>query len=153
MDWSRTGMQVAIVIEKLLLSFFSRVEDSPNSDLVVFDDLVEMNCVLKYLIDEFPDQATTKYAIGLQSPDDYKGNKVFNIKVGKVKLNYKGVYEWRVRPKDLTPTFTNWANGYPTDQKCVSMTVGIGASQNGRWTDGHCTTETTLFAICEKKIR
>ena len=46
----------------------------------MFDDLSEMNCVLKYLIDEYPNRAATKYAIGLQSPDDYKGKRAMKDK-------------------------------------------------------------------------
>ena len=55
----------------------SRVEDG-NTQLLVLDDIAEMNCIIKYLMDEFPSQPATKYAIGLQTPDQYKG-----------------VYEWR----------------------------------------------------------
>ena len=62
----------------------SRVEDG-NTQLLVLDDIAEMNCIIKYLMDEFPSQPATKYAIGLQTPDQYKG-----------------VYEWRTgRPYSI----------------------------------------------------
>ena len=38
-----------------------RVEDSPAaSHLVVFEDRAEMDCVIKYLLDEFADQTDTR---------------------------------------------------------------------------------------------
>jgi len=116
-----------------------RVE-SGDTSLVVFEDRAELNCVIKYLLDEFPSKAATKYAIGLRSPDDYKG-----------------VYEWRSSSvssdvASITPKFENWANNAPTDKKCVTMTVGSGAAQNGKWQDEDCTQDNTLLAICERKI-
>jgi len=51
----------------------------------------------------------------------------------------------------VTPNFTNWVNNAPTDKKCVTMTVGAGAAQNGKWQDEDCTQDNTLLAICERK--
>ena len=115
---------------------YCRVEDSPKTHLVVFENRAEMNCIIKYIIDEYSDQNATNYAIGLESPDDYLG-----------------VYEWRsVEAGQETPTFTNWASGRPQDQKCVSMVVGVGAPQSGVWVDGNCDWNNgTMFGICEKR--
>lgn len=110
-----------------------RIEEAPNTQLVVFETRAEMDCLIKYLTDEYPDQAVAKYAIGLQEPDEYKG-----------------VYEWRSGGKQ-TPSFTNWANTAPSDKKCVTMEVGVGAIQNGKWTDVECTTGATFFGICERR--
>ena len=51
-----------------------RIEDTPNTQLVVFETRAEMDCLIKYLTDEFPDQTAAKYAIGLQEPDEYRVN-------------------------------------------------------------------------------
>ena len=46
-----------------------RVEDSPAaSHLVVFEDRAEMDCVIKYLLDEFPDQTDTRWAEDVKAP-------------------------------------------------------------------------------------
>ena len=45
------------------------MEDSPAaSHLVVFEDRTEMDCVIKYLLDEFPDQTDTRWAGDVQAP-------------------------------------------------------------------------------------
>ena len=31
-----------------------------------------MDCLIKYLMDEYPDQEVKDYAIGLEQPEDYK---------------------------------------------------------------------------------
>ena len=49
-------------------------------------------------------------------------------------------------------SFTNWANGAPTDNECVTMQVGLGAVQNGKWLDINCYSNTELYGICEKRI-
>ena len=107
-----------------------RLESSPNSKLVVFENRAENDCLIKYLTDEYRGDAQRKYAIGLKSPDDYKG-----------------VYEWRTNTV-ITPTFTNKVYGYPNDQSYVYMTVGVGAAQNGKWTD--TTSSNTMYGICER---
>jgi len=114
-----------------------RVEDPPTTHLAVFENRAEMNCLIKFIIDEYPSENATNYAIGLESPDDYLG-----------------VYEWRsVEDGQETPTFTNWASGHPQDQRCVSMVVGVGAKQTGVWVDGDCNRNNgTMFGICEKKL-
>ena len=107
-----------------------RLESPPNSKLVVFENRGENDCLIKYLMDEYRGQTQTKYAIGLKSDDDYKG-----------------VYEWR-NDNHSTPTFTNWASGYPKDNTYVFMTVGEGAGQNGKWTDTTGTEK--VYGICER---
>ena len=107
-----------------------RLESSPNSKLVVFENRAENDCLIKYLTDEYRGDALRKYAIGLKSPDDYKG-----------------VYEWRA-DANVTPTFTNWVSGYPKDQAYVYMTAGVGAAQNGKWTD--TTSSEKIYGICER---
>ena len=64
----------------------------------MFDDLAEMNCVLKYLIDEYPNRAATKYAIGLQSPDDYKGKRA---------MKDKSAEYWRYNNDNVIKVFMN----------------------------------------------
>ena len=45
------------------------MEDSPAaSHLVVFEDRAEMDCVIKYLLDEFPDQTDTRWADDVKAP-------------------------------------------------------------------------------------
>ena len=34
---------------------------------------------------------------------------------------------------EAAPSFTAWARDSPSDEACVSMVVGSGAEQNGRW--------------------
>ena len=108
-----------------------RLESPPYTNLVVFENRGENDCLIKYLSDEYRGQAQEKYAIGLKSPDDYKG-----------------VYEWA--HIDETPSFTNWASGSPKDGTYVYMTVGTGAPQNGKWEDLASDTE-QMFGICERK--
>ena len=36
---------------------------------------------------------------------------------------------------EAAPSFTAWARDSPSDEACVSMVVGSGAEQNGRWED------------------
>ena len=107
-----------------------RLESSPNSKLVVFENRAENDCLIKYLTDEYRGDAKRMYAIGLKSPDDYKG-----------------VYEWRA-DSNVTLTFENWATGYPKDNAYVYMSVGVGATQNGKWTD--TTSATKIYGICER---
>ena len=106
-----------------------RLEYSPESQLVVFENRGENDCLIKYLQDEYRGDAQKKFAIGLKSPDDYRG-----------------VYEWR--GTDTYPEFTNWANNMPADKPCVFMTVGEGAAQNGRWGNALCTE--IMYGICER---
>ena len=101
--------------------FCARIEESPNTHLVEFDSRGEMDCLIKYLTDEYPDQPMTNYAIGLQQPDEYKVN--FN-QYHLLIILAQGVYQWRYGAKK-TLSFTNWMNTAPTDQKCVTMQVGI----------------------------
>ena len=35
-------------------SYLFRIEDPPNSHLAVFENRAEMDCIIKYLIDEYP---------------------------------------------------------------------------------------------------
>ena len=107
-----------------------RLESLPNSQLVVFENRAENDCLIKYLTDEYRGDAQKKYAIGLKGPYDYRG-----------------VYEWRTNTA-ATPTFTNWVYGYPKDRAYVYMTVGVGAAQNGKWTD--TTSSDTMYGICER---
>ena len=58
-----------------------RIEEAPNTQLVVFETRAEMDCLIKYLTDEFPDQAAAKYAIGLQEPDEYRVGNSVNVNV------------------------------------------------------------------------
>ena len=107
-----------------------RLESEPYSHLVILDSRAESNCIIKYLMDEYGG-AQKRYAIGLKSPDEYRG-----------------VYEWR--GTDAPPEFTNWAAGYPKDNPYVYMTVGVsGSAQNGRWADTTAN-DLNLFGICER---
>ena len=54
-----------------------RLESEPYSHLVMLETRGESDCIVKYLTDEYG-EAQKKYAIGLKSPDEYRG-----------------VYEWR----------------------------------------------------------
>lgn len=110
-----------------------RIEHPNQTNLVVLETRAELDCLLKFIIDEFNDSSATKYAIGLQSPD-----------------HYKGVYQWR--PSDQSLSFSNWGGGSPSNKKCVHMTVGPGATQNGMWTDVSCQMEKNLYGICERKV-
>ena len=107
----------------LELEIQCRVERPNRTSLVVLENRAEQDCLVKYITDEFNSVSGVRYAIGLQSPD-----------------HYRGVYQWR--PSDTTPTFTNWASASPTNKECVVMTVGSGASQNGAWTDVSCQMDT-----------
>ena len=107
-----------------------RLKSLPNSQQVVFENRAENDCLIKYLTDEYRGEAQKKYAIGLKG--DY---------------DYKGVYEWRT-DTDVTPTFTNWVSGYPRDQAYVYMTAGVGAAQNGKWTDTK--SSDLMYGICER---
>eukprot|EP00092_Neocalanus_flemingeri_P057832 GFUD01068807.1.p1 GENE.GFUD01068807.1~~GFUD01068807.1.p1 ORF type:complete len:167 (-),score=50.30 GFUD01068807.1:38-538(-) len=106
-----------------------RLELPPFSQLVVFENRGENDCLNKYIQDEYKGDSQKKFAIGLKSPDAYKG-----------------VYEWR--RDDASPEFTNWANTFPSDKPCVYMTVGQGVAQSGRWGDGVCTQ--IVYGICER---
>ena len=109
------------------LDFECRLET--DSQLVVFENRGENDCLIKYLEDEYRGDAQKKFAIGLKSPDEYRG-----------------VYEWG--RNDNYTEFTNWANNMPTDKPCVYMTVGEGAPQNGKWTDTTC--NQFMYGICER---
>ena len=105
--------------------------ESTNSYLAVFQNRGENDCLIKYLTDEYRGDTQKKYAIGLKSPDDYRG-----------------VYEWRSDTvAEQTLAFTNWASGFPKDNPYVYMTVGVGAPQNGKWTD---TSTEKIYGICER---
>ena len=107
-----------------------RLENEPHSHLVIFENRGENDCLVKYLMDEYGG-AQQRYAIGLKSPDEYRG-----------------VYEWR--GTDATPEFTNWATGAPQDKPFVFITVGTtGSAQNGRWGDTTAS-DFNLFGICER---
>merc|ERR1712037_73549 len=106
--------------------------ESFNSYLAVFQNRAENDCLIKYLTWEYRGDAQKKYAIGLKSPDDYKG-----------------VYEWRTdEDSEKTINFTKWASGFPKDNTYVYMTVGVGSGQNGRWTDTTGTEK--IYGICER---
>ena len=79
MDRSGAGVQVGVTLITIM-GMVIIIE--LRMLLLVLDDIAEMNCIIKYLMDEFPSQPATKYAIGLQTPDQYKG-----------------VYEWRTGMK------------------------------------------------------
>ena len=55
-----------------MTKFHPRVEDPPHTKLVAFESRGEMDCLIKYLMDEYPDQEVKDYAIGLEQPEDYK---------------------------------------------------------------------------------
>ena len=57
-----------------------RIEHPNQTNLVVLETRAELDCLLKFIIDEFQGSSATKYAIGLQSPDHYKGRciKAYN---------------------------------------------------------------------------
>ena len=110
-----------------------RIEHPNQTNLVVLESRAEQDCLLKFITDEFHSPSAVKFAIGLQSPD-----------------HYKGVYQWR--PAGLSPSFTNWGGGSPSNKKCVQMTVGPGTTQNGMWTDISCQMEKNLYGICERKV-
>ena len=110
-----------------------RIEHPNQTNLVVLETRAEQDCLVKFITDEFHSPGAVKYAIGLQSPD-----------------HYRGVYQWR--PLEQSPSFTNWASGSPSNKKCVQMTVGNGATQNGMWTDVSCQMEKNLYGICERKV-
>ena len=106
-----------------------RLESDPYSHLVILDNRGENDCLIKYLTDEYGD-AQKRFAIGLKSPDEYRG-----------------VYEWR--GTDATPEFTNWATNYPRDNPYVFVTIGTGAAQNGKWGDTTAN-DNNLYGICER---
>ena len=108
--------------------------EHPNqTSLVVLESRAEQDCLIKFITDEFQSAVPVKYALGLQSPD-----------------HYRGVYQWR--PDDLSLTFTNWGSGSPSNKACVHMTVGPGVTQNGVWSDVSCHADTKLHGICERKL-
>ena len=43
-----------VYVFSLLNSYLFRIEDPPNSHLAVFENRAEMDCIIKYLIDEYP---------------------------------------------------------------------------------------------------
>merc|ERR1712059_8984 len=106
--------------------------------LVVLESRREQDCMVKYIIDEYKGDPARSYAIGLKTPD-----------------GYKGVYEWsHVDNTDpnfdaATPAFENWAPGYPKGNPCVVMSIGSEATISGLWNDGNCES-TNLYGICEK---
>ena len=57
---------------------FARIEHPNQTNLVVLETRAELDCLLKFITDEFHSSGAVKYAIGLQSPD-----------------HYRGVYQWR----------------------------------------------------------
>jgi len=118
--------------------FACRMERS-TAKLAVFESQRENDCVTKYLLDEFEDATSQQYAIGI-----------------KVDSRYPGVYEWdRVdntatdHLDDATLSFKNWVPTAPTGMGCGVMSVGIGDTNNGRWTDVDCNSGSLLYAVCE----
>ena len=107
--------------------------------LVVIEDQVENDCLVKYIQDEFGDSAAKSYAIGVKMSDQYKG-----------------VYEWNhVTNTDLLPhantlTFNNWAAAEPTGKTCATMDIAEGLVTSGLWKGADCSTPSTIYAICEK---
>ena len=109
-----------------------RLESEPYSHLVMLETRGESDCIVKYLTDEYG-EAQKKYAIGLKSPNEYRG-----------------VYEWRgADVLKAMPEGTIWAANYPRDSPYVFMTVGTGAAQNGRWADTSAS-DYSLYGICER---
>merc|ERR1712215_504055 len=77
------------------------LDSYPYSHLVTLDTRGKNDCLIKYLQDEYGGP-WKRYAIGLKSPDAYRG-----------------VYEWREDNKTLD--FVNWANSFPKDNPYVYM--------------------------------
>merc|ERR1739848_214945 len=115
-----------------------KTEKPGTTRLAVFESRREMDCVTKYLIDEYDVTSGQQYAIGIKVEDDFPG-----------------VYEWHGvdLPADnqaaATLAFTNWDPASPTGKRCVAMTVGREDPKNGRWTDVDCNAPMTLYGICE----
>merc|ERR1712062_150806 len=116
-----------------------KTEKPGFSKLAVFESQRENDCVTKFLLDEYEDSTAQQYAIGIRVDD-----------------TYTGVYEWdRVETSidnqdAATLAFSNWVPAAPMGKSCVAMTVGVGDTNNVRWTDVDCSTPSTLYAICEK---
>merc|ERR1712179_541802 len=106
--------------------------------LVVIESRRENDCIVKYIMDEYKGDPVKSFAIGLKTPQ-----------------NYKGVYEWKhVDNSDpnfdaATPTIENWAPTSPTGAYCTVMDIGSAAPISGLWKDVDCIT-TKFYGICEK---
>ena len=104
--------------------------------LVVIEDQVENDCLVKYIQDEFGDSTAKTYAIGVKMSDQYKG-----------------VYEWNHVTDDEhknTLKFNNWAAAEPTGKTCATMDIAEGLVTSGLWKGADCSTPSTIYAICEK---
>merc|ERR1712243_51223 len=104
--------------------------------LLVLESRRENDCIVKYILDEYKGEPVKSFAIGLKTPQ-----------------NYKGVYEWRrvdngKNPDAATPTFENWAPAAPTGKYCVVMNIGTAAPISGLWKDVDC--GSAVYGICEK---
>merc|ERR1712080_817506 len=71
--------------------------------LLILESRRENDCIVKYILDEYKGEPVKSFAIGLKTPQ-----------------NYKGVYEWRhvdntgADPDAATPGFSNWSPVSPT---------------------------------------
>jgi len=104
--------------------------------LLVLESRRENDCIVKYILDEYKGDPVKSFAIGLKTPE-----------------NYKGVYEWKhvdnaQKADAATPTFENWAPTAPTGKYCVVMDIGTAAPINGLWKDVDC--GSAVYGICEK---
>merc|ERR1719220_105671 len=129
---------------------WNRWKDSCKSDggkLLVLENRAEMNCIIKYMVDQYSYGSTARtdlFAIGLHAQS-----------------RFPGVYEWdgletaydsaahTGLADDATPSFTNWKDGSTPsgDNACVVMSLG-NTGVVGGWETVACNAD-TYYAICE----